>query len=253
MTRICHELGESIFVSNSRKDRRERPPSILTDTFELHIFKTSVPIYMPTAVPPPSLVPLPEELLQYLSPYRVVVCTSCRYAIQPKAIARHLKEIHGIKRSDRQPFMRHVEKFELAEHELVKQYIPGEFPVSLLPVQNGLQCRSKDCGYLCVTEKRMKNHWLSVHRRQGLATCDWQTAPLQTFFKGNLLRYFTGTSSGTPAERIKPQIANQNRAEEWKVHNQNNFQQASLIRIAGTASSQPLLQSSLHNLVKNSQ
>ena len=37
-----------------------------------------------TAVPSPSLAPLPEELLQYLSSYRMVVCTSFRYAIQPR-------------------------------------------------------------------------------------------------------------------------------------------------------------------------
>ena len=110
---------------------------------------------MPTAVPPTNRAPLPEELLQYLSPYKVVVCTSCRNAIQPKAIARHLKEIHQIKISDRQPFMQHLEQFDLAEHELVMQYVPRDFPVPLLPVQSGLQCRSEDCAYLCVTEKRM--------------------------------------------------------------------------------------------------
>ncbi len=198
--------------------------SILTNTLELHIFKTLALIFMSTAVPSTSLAPLLEGLLQYLSPYKVVVCTSCRYAIQPKAIARHLKEIHRIKRSDRQPFMQHVEKFELAEHELVMQYIPGQFPVPLLPVQSGLQCRSQDCSYLCVTEKRMKHHWLAVHGRQGLAACDWQTAPLQTFFKGNLLRYFTGTPSGKPAERITTQIAYQNKTQEWTVYNQNSFQ-----------------------------
>ena len=151
---------------------------------------------MPSAVPPNSRAPLPEELLQYLPLYRVVVCTSCRYAIQPKAIARHLKEIHRIKSSDRQPFMQHLKKFELADHELVTQYVPEEFPVPLLPVQSGLQCRSEDCAYLCVTEKRMKHHWLSVHERQGLAACDWRPVSLQTFFRGNLLRYFTGTPSG---------------------------------------------------------
>ena len=181
---------------------------------------------MPTAVPPTNLAPLPEELLQYLSPYRVVVCTSCRYAIQPNAIARHLKEIHRIKRSDRQPFMQHMEKFELAGHEIVMQYMPREFPVPLLPVESGLQCKSEDCAYLCVTKKRMEHHWRSVHGRQGLAACDWQTAPLQTFFRGNLLRYFTGTPSGNPAEmkKVAAQIAYQNRTEEWTVCNRNNFQ-----------------------------
>ena len=174
---------------------------------------------MPTAVPPTSLAPMPEELLQYLSLYKVLVCTSCKYAIQPKAIARHLKEIHRLKRPDRQPFMRYIEKFELAKHEVVMQCQPGEFPVPLLPVQGGLQCTSEGCAYLSVTEKRMKHHWLSVHGRQGLAACDWLTVPLQTFFKGNLLRYFTRAPSGKPAEKIEAQDILQNRTEKWAVCN----------------------------------
>jgi Orsellinic acid/F9775 biosynthesis cluster protein D len=165
---------------------------------------------MPTAVSSASQTPPPEELLQYLSLYRVVVCTSCRYAVQPKAIARHLKEIHRIKGSDRQSYMHYVERFELADHELVLRYVPSEFPVPLLPVYSGLQCRAKDCAYLCMAEKRMKHHWLSDHGRQGLESCDWQTALIQTFFKGNLLRYFTSTTSGKSSE-ITARSAHQDR------------------------------------------
>jgi hypothetical protein len=47
-------------------------------------FQDIGPVYMPTAAPPTSLASLPEELLQYFSPYRVVVCTSCRYAVTGK-------------------------------------------------------------------------------------------------------------------------------------------------------------------------
>lgn len=209
---------------------------------------------MSTALPPTQLAPLPEELLQYLAPYRVIVCTACRYAIQPKAIVRHLKEIHRIKSSDRQAFLQHVGRYELAEHKLVMQYMPGEFPVPLLHVQSGLQCRSEDCAYLCATEKRMKHHWLSVHRRQGLAACDFQTAPIQTFFKGNLLRYFTGTPSGDLTERISAQRAHQNASEEWTVCNQHQVGRALLIRTAGTASRcQLLFYSSPDNFVKHSE
>jgi hypothetical protein len=189
------------------------------------MIKTLVPfISMPTAAPPTSMALLPEDLLQYLASYRVVVCTSCRYAIQPKAITRHLKEIHGMRCSDRRPYMQHVEKFDLAEHELVMQYVPSEFPVPLLPVHSGLQCRSEDCAYLCVTEKRMKNHWLSIHGRQGLAARDWQSAPVQTFFKGNLLRYFTCISSANHAEKksaemITAQISHEKKANPSIVCN----------------------------------
>ncbi|TVY88871.1 Orsellinic acid/F9775 biosynthesis cluster protein D, partial [Lachnellula willkommii] len=180
----------------------------------------------------PSRAPLPEELLQYLPPYRVVVCTACRYAIQPKAIARHLKETHRIKSAERQSFLHYVGRYELAEHELVMQYTPGQFPVPLLPVQNGLQCRWEDCAYLCATEKRMKHHWVSIHRRQGVAECDWQAVPIQTFFKGNLLRYFTATPSDKSGERIAAQDTYQNGSEELTVSNQNKLiEYPSLTRI----------------------
>lgn len=178
---------------------------------------------MQTAIASTNLAPLPEELLRYLSVYKVVICTCCRYAIQPKAVVRHLKEIHGIKRSDRQPFLRYIEKFELADHELVMQYTPDEFPIPLLPVQSGLQCKFRGCAYLCATEKRMRHHWLSVHGRQGLAVDDWQTAPLQTFFKGNLLRYFTGTPSEERSAKKTSQVTYQNKPEKRIVCNQPKF------------------------------
>ncbi|CAG8984282.1 hypothetical protein HYALB_00010707 [Hymenoscyphus albidus] len=136
--------------------------------------------------------PIPSELLKYLEKYRVVVCTVCQYAIQPNAIARHLKEIHRITRSRRRPFMQHVSKFELAEQDCVVGLTPQDFPVPLLPVQSGLQCQYNSCLHLCATEKRMKSHWLSSHERRGQPIIDWKPVPLQTFFKGNLLRYFTG-------------------------------------------------------------
>ena len=133
---------------------------------DLHI------VAMSTAMPSASPKPRPEALLQYLSPYQVIVCTSCKYAVRPNSIARHLKEIHRVERLERDPFMQYVAKFTLAEQELVVQYEPSEFPVPLLPVQSGLRCISKECTYLCATEKRMRHHWLSAHGRQGVEFCD---------------------------------------------------------------------------------
>ena len=37
----------------------------------------------------------------------------------------------------------------------------------------------------------MRGHWTSVHGRPGEPGVDWQHRPLQTFFRGNLLKYFT--------------------------------------------------------------
>ncbi|PMD43943.1 hypothetical protein L207DRAFT_525317 [Hyaloscypha variabilis F] len=148
--------------------------------------------------------PLPADLLQYLSLYRVVICSSCKYAIQPQAIARHLKEIHHINRGHRRPYMQYISTLSLARVEDILDCKVKEFPVPLLPVQDGLACESEDCGYLCISAKRMRTHWLDQHGRSGQAFLDWQPVKLQTFFRGNLLRYFTDLKSSCSEVRKVP-------------------------------------------------
>jgi hypothetical protein len=95
--------------------------------------------------------------------------------------------------------MQYVSKLQLDEPEDVIRSRIHLFPVPLLPVQDGLSCESEGCAHLCVSEKRMKSHWLSVHGRAGQEVLDWRPAPLQTFFRGNLLRYFTCHNSQVKA------------------------------------------------------
>jgi hypothetical protein len=139
--------------------------------------------------------PEPADLILYVPLYSVVVCSTCKYAIQPQAIARHLKETHHINRSYRRPFMQYISKLSLNDTETVIESKIHEFPVSLLPVHDGFVCESEGCGHLCMSVKRMRTHWLDVHGRSGQTLLDWQSAKLQTFFRGNLLRYFTAPKS----------------------------------------------------------
>lgn len=135
----------------------------------------------------------PEDLLQYSPDYSVLICKSCHYAIQPSGIARHLKEIHHIYRSKRRPYMDYASRFHLAAPEAVMRIKVDNFPVRFLPICEGLQCLGPEsCDYLCASTKRMQSHWLSVHKRYGELNQDWRPTSLQTFFRGNLLRYFTG-------------------------------------------------------------
>lgn len=142
----------------------------------------------------------PKDLLQYNKRYQIVICTACQYAIQPAAIARHLKETHAIHRHHRRPYTDYVATLPLSHpSQLIdkgtsaRQVVSedDDFPVPGLPVISGLQCLSPDCGHLCASVKRMQNHWLVDHQTSGFAALDWQSVPLQTFFRGNLLRYFT--------------------------------------------------------------
>ncbi|CAH0052441.1 unnamed protein product [Clonostachys solani] len=136
----------------------------------------------------------PEELLLYDDEYQVVVCQQCKYALRGTAIDRHLKEVHKILRSSRHPYMAYVSKFPLLEPEEVITKPMNDFPVPFLPVFDGLKCLDSSCSYLCISTKRMQKHWLSEHGRHGYDNKDWQPALLQTFFRGNSLRYFTGPS-----------------------------------------------------------
>lgn len=149
---------------------------------------------MPTATSPPSR----SQLLHYLPAHRVLICKECRYAIQPSAISRHLKELHHIYRSDRQEYMEYVQALDLADPGDIVLPEPHEAPVPFLPTEIGLACGVDGCSHLCITVKRMKNHWATVHSGVGADGAQWRSVHLQTFFRGNQLRYFIVCQSSTP-------------------------------------------------------
>ncbi|KAJ5578068.1 uncharacterized protein N7459_007032 [Penicillium hispanicum] len=66
-----------------------------------------------------------------------------------------------------------------------------DFPVPYLPLEQGWRCEAPRCRHLCVSTKRMETHWSAVHGCKGNPSRDWSPAPLQTFFRGNMLHYFT--------------------------------------------------------------
>ncbi|KAL3471204.1 hypothetical protein BJX99DRAFT_237959 [Aspergillus californicus] len=145
---------------------------------------------MPSSIQPDD--PAPSELLKYLPEHGVVICTSCHYAVQPQAISRHLKELHRLLRSRRRKFDQYVEGLWLRQpQDVVPPTDARQFPVPFIPVESGLRCEARGCGHLCVSSKRMQAHWREDHRCKGDPSVDWRPAPLQTFFRGNILRYFT--------------------------------------------------------------
>ncbi|KFA69380.1 hypothetical protein S40285_08568 [Stachybotrys chlorohalonatus IBT 40285] len=135
--------------------------------------------------------PSPGDMFYYSAAHEVLICTSCHYAIQPDAITRHLKEIHHILRSARKPYVAYAGQWKLRSAEDVVPPRPDQFPVPWLPVEQGWICLASECSYMCVSTKRMQNHWPASHGRKGSPDHDWMATPLQTFFRGNMLRYFT--------------------------------------------------------------
>lgn len=151
----------------------------------------------------------PQQLLHYVATNRVLICTECRYAIQPSAISRHLKELHHVYRSNRQELMRYAQSLDLANPGDVILPEPDEAPIPFLPTVDGLVCGAEGCGHLCASTKRMKSHWATVHRGLVLEPHEVECSPvrLQTFFRGNQLRYFIvskdSMSTSQPQQKLE--------------------------------------------------
>lgn len=166
-----------------------------------------------TSVMPPAALS-PADLLHYIPAHRVLICKECRYAIQPSAIPRHLKDLHKIYRSDRSELLEYTKKLDLADPGDVVLPPPNEAPVPPLPTESGLACARDGCNHLCVTVKRMKSHWATAHRDiVGSASSQWRPVTLQTFFRGNQLRYFIVSPQHPREPQQEPSPASQSEPE----------------------------------------
>ncbi len=146
------------------------------------------------------------ELFHYSRKYRVVICTICQYAVPRPGIAWHLKEIHHVNPGDRRPYLDFVAKLDLCEPDRVVCPHEDDFPVPELPVYDGLQCGVKGCSYLCTSEKRLKSHWATAHKCVPPQDLTSHRVPVQTFFRGNKLSYFSGPLETTPSLHPKPTV-----------------------------------------------
>jgi hypothetical protein len=154
----------------------------------------------------------PSDLFHYIHSYRVLICRPCQYAIQPQGISRHLKSLHNIHRSSRRPFIEYASNLDLADPQDVILPAACSLPLNLLPIEDGLACNFCGCLHLCVTEKRMKSHWVTVHQQQGEGGTSWRSAKLQTLFRGNRLAYFE-VSQATTSDSTKTLLHGDNQIE----------------------------------------
>ncbi|KAL2203608.1 hypothetical protein CC79DRAFT_1399924 [Sarocladium strictum] len=143
--------------------------------------------------------PDPGQLLHYDSKYQVIICKPCKYAIQPAAVSRHLKDIHHILCGARLPYLDFVGGLDLTTQ--VPEAAKEDFPVAHLALYTGFKCEAPRCDYLCLSAKRMEMHWPAVHKCKGEAARDWSRVPLQTFYQGTMLRYFVGPRK-VPSRKI---------------------------------------------------
>lgn len=139
------------------------------------------------------------ELFHYSEAHQVLICTSCRYAVQPTAVVRHLKDIHHLASDKRRALVTYKDTLRLKDPEEVHPPLPQDFPVPYLPVEKGWECEFAGCDYLCISKKRMETHWPAEHGRKGNPSLDWSSTLVQTFFRGNMLKYFSKDSRSRSA------------------------------------------------------
>lgn len=149
-------------------------------------------------------MPHPEvnsaNLLEYNSTYKLLICRTCRYAIQKSAVGSHLLR-HKIYRRERQKLLETIARLDILEPHLVPLPKPGSPAVHSLAVSDGLQCDILDCGHLTVSAKRMQKHWKDFHEQGNTVpslSSFSHAVKLQTFFRGTQNRYFEVTVPQEP-------------------------------------------------------
>ena len=130
-----------------------------------------------------------EDILLYLPNYGVIICKICQYAVQPTALSGHLLN-HQVYRIERRKLLDEISTLTLYQPEDVP--FPPYNSVALpdLPVYKGYRCNASGCSRAFVSQKRMNQHWSESHQECSSVDVDCRPTHLQTFFKGNKIRYF---------------------------------------------------------------
>lgn len=150
----------------------------------------------------------PQDLLVYDARYRVLICRECQYAIQKSALQSHLLR-HKIYREERQRLLSSIAQLDLCEPHEVSLPGPTSLPIQYITLLSGYRCLVDGCDSLCSSTKRMRQHQSKEH---GLSdSYDFgsltKSIQLQTFFRGNKLRYFEVAGSSAVDTATAPLTA----------------------------------------------
>jgi hypothetical protein len=138
--------------------------------------------------------PQPEQLgplLVHLPDYCIIICKSCKFAVQPRALSSHLLR-HRVYREERRTLLDRVAELRLLEPDYVTPPSSKVLPFPHLPIATGYRCTLPNCDHLCISQKRMSQHLREHHQVAPRTDVDnyMQQLYLQTFFRGNKVRYF---------------------------------------------------------------
>lgn len=154
---------------------------------------------------------MPQDILRYLADFGIAVCTVCKFAVQPQAISSHLLR-HKIYRDERHRILSTFSKLGLVDPDDIVSPSAHTSPLPDIPVFEGLACCAPGCDHLCISPKRMKQHWRVAHHESDSEQMRSRPARMQTFFRGTKIHYFevgrphvagsVGRSNGHESVRI---------------------------------------------------
>jgi hypothetical protein len=124
--------------------------------------------------------------------YNVLICRSpsCRYALSPTALARHLYNRHQTSIDIRRQVQQYVKHFPFTYNEVTVP-LPdnGSAPQPIIPVVDGLACRA--CTFKSISRDAMRQHANKAHDQRKIADADIFTAVrLQSWFGKKRERYW---------------------------------------------------------------
>src|SRR5579862_514407 len=132
----------------------------------------------------------------YYAEYRVLICKSCQYAVQPNHIAAHLRaDQHKLSRQQSHEIASQYTDTNLADPSK-ESIVPNSIiaPLDDLPIyRDGLACQH--CSYICRSINVMQRHQRQMHqqrigRGRRLNTPAYESAWCQCFYTGVGQRYF---------------------------------------------------------------
>jgi Orsellinic acid/F9775 biosynthesis cluster protein D len=149
----------------------------------------------------------------YYAEYRVLVCKSCQYAVQPAYIATHLRsKQHKLPRSQGEEIVGKYKNVQLADPRR-EQVIPTTvvMPIEHLPIyRDGLAC--KHCKFIGRSRDWMLRHQREVHgmkigRGRHTDQVEWTTVWCQQFFTGVGRCFFQVQNTYRPANsEVRPTL-----------------------------------------------
>jgi hypothetical protein len=138
--------------------------------------------------------PIPQALSHLIAlnvDYGVLICVNskCKYALEPQAISRHLRDKHKTPIKLRKQVEQYVKEFPFAyNHASVPLPLSRLAPQPIIPVVDGVGCR--DCPEKSVSQKAMREHGNKAHSKKRVPNKDiFQAVRLQSWFGEKRERY----------------------------------------------------------------